>query len=387
LIFDHKWYFGDSTQISDINPVKTYANSGNFTVKLVETSFYGCSDSVTKTITVNPNPTVTIATPNGTILCDGLTLPLVGAGGASYLWYKGESLLDTAKSATYLSNTLGNYSVKSVSSFGCVSLSDAKVTTTVLTKPRADFNYNTYCTQFPVTYTNLTNSSNSGAVTYVWKDNLSNTSAINSPAFTYNSAGSVNMKLSVTSTYCPNLVDSITKTLTIQSPIAGVRLPLVDAVIGDDTRLQAREIPGMKYSWSSPELLSNATISNPTARISAQQEFKILMTSMAGCQTTDSLLVRAFKEFTVFVPKAFSPNGDGINDKLIPNFIGLKEFKFFRIYNRAGQIVFESSNAGDGWDGNVNGNPQPLDTYMWVVEAISKYGAPIRETGLVTLLR
>jgi gliding motility-associated-like protein len=195
------------------------------------------------------------------------------------------------------------------------------------------------------------------------------------------------MTLIATSTYCPNLKDSITKTLSIQSPIAGVRLPLVDAVIGDNTKLQARNIAGMSYLWSPANLLSDPTISNPIATISAEQEFKILMTTIAGCQTTDTMLVRAFKEFTVFVPKAFSPNGDGINDKLIPNFVGLKELKLFRIYNRAGQVVFESSNAGDGWDGNTNGNPQPVDTYMWVVEAISKYGAPIRETGLVTLLR
>jgi gliding motility-associated-like protein len=99
------------------------------------------------------------------------------------------------------------------------------------------------------------------------------------------------------------------------------------------------------------------------------------------------MLVRAFKDFTVFVPSVFTPNGDGVNDKLIPNFIGLKEFRIFRIYNRAGQKVFESANPGDGWDGSLNGKPQPVDTYMWMIEAVSKYGAPIKQTGLVTLLR
>ena len=62
--------------------------------------------------------------------------------------------------------------------------------------------------------------------------------------------------------------------------------------------------------------------------------------------------------------------------------------KFFkRIFNRAGQKVFETTNPAEGWDGTVNGIPQPLDTYVWMVEAVSKYGAPIRENGLVTLLR
>ena len=44
-------------------------------------------------------------------------------------------------------------------------------------------------------------------------------------------------------------------------------------------------------------------------------------------------------------------------------------------------------NPAEGWDGTVNGVPQPLDTYVWMVEAVSKYGAPIRENGLVTILR
>ena len=89
----------------------------------------------------------------------------------------------------------------------------------------------------------------------------------------------------------------------------------------------------------------------------------------------------------IFVPNVFSPNGDGQNDKLYANLVGVKEFKIYRIFNRAGQKVFETTNPAEGWDGTINGVPQALDTYVWMVEAVSKYGAPIRETGLVTLLR
>jgi gliding motility-associated-like protein len=387
LIFDHKWNFGDGTLSSDINPIKTYTASGDFVVTLVETSFYGCVDSVKRTITVNPMPTVTISAPKGTILCDGLTLDLTATGGASYLWYKDGVLINAANAATYASTTAGNYSVKSVSSFGCVSLSDAKITTTVLTNPKADFSYNTYCTQVPVTFTNLSITSNAGAVTYAWRDNVGNTSAATSPVFTYNNAGSVSMKLNVTSTYCPNLKDSITKVIAIESPIPGKRLPLVDGVIGDETKLQARIYPNSKYTWSPATGLSDITINNPITKLSAEQQYSISMLAPSGCTTVDTLLVRVFKDFTVFVPNVFSPNGDGQNDKLYVNLVGVKEFRLFRIFNRAGQKVFETTNPAEGWDGTVNGIAQPLDTYVWMVEAVSKYGAPIRENGLVTILR
>jgi gliding motility-associated-like protein len=387
LIFDHKWYFGDGTQSSDINPVKTYTTSGDFEVSLVVTSFYGCVDSIKQKITVNPMPTVTVSAPKGTILCDGLTLDLTATGGASYLWYKDGVLINGATAATYASTTPGNYSVKSVNASGCVSLSEAKITTTMLTKPKAEFSFNTFCTQVPVTFTNLSTTNNAGAVTYAWRDNLGNTSAATSPVFTYNSVGSVTMKLVVTSTYCPNLKDSITKVLAIESPIPGKRLPLVDGVIGDETKLQGRVFPNSKYTWSPATGLSDITISNPITKLSAEQQYTISMLAPSGCTTVDTMLVRVFNDFTVFIPNVFSPNADGQNDKLYVNLVGVKEFKSFKIFNRAGQVVFQTSNPSIGWDGTVNGVPQALDTYIWMVEAVSKYGTPIRKNGLVTLLR
>jgi hypothetical protein len=389
LIFDHKWYFGDGTQSSDINPIKTYTTSGDFEVTLVETSFYGCVDSVKQKITVNPMPTVTVSAPKGTILCDGLSLDLIATGGVSYLWYKDGVLIngDGTTTATYASRTPGNYSVRAVNSFGCVSLSEAKITTTMLTKPKAEFSFNTFCTQVPVTFTNLSNTSNAGSVTYAWKDNLGNTSAATSPVFTYNSNGSVSMKLVVTSTYCPNLKDSITKVLAIESPIPGKRLPLVDAVKGDETKLQGRVFPNSKYTWSPATGLSDITISNPMTKLSAEQQYTISILAPSGCTTVDTMLVRVFNDFTVFIPNVFTPNLDGQNDKLYVNLVGVKELKTFKIFNRAGQVVFQTSNPSIGWDGTVNGVPQALDTYIWMVEAVSKYGAPIRENGLVTLLR
>jgi gliding motility-associated-like protein len=387
LIFDYKWSFGDGTQTSDINPTKVYTTSGDFIVKLVTTSFYGCSDSVTKTITVNPAPTVAISAPKGTILCDGLTLDLNATGGTTYLWYKDGTLINGSTAATYTLNSPAIYSVKSLSAAGCVSLTEAKVTVTSLTSPKAGFTYNLNCQQIPIAFTNTSVTNNAGAVTYAWKDNVGNQSALTSPVFTFNNAGTLSMKLVVTSTYCPNLKDSLTKVITIDAPIPGIKLPLVDGVVNDETKLQARIYPTSVYNWTPSTGLSSTTISNPTTKLTAEQQYRISMIAPSGCETVDTLLVRVFSEFSVYVPNIFSPNGDGQNDKLYVNTIGVREFKVMKIYNRAGQKVFETTNASMGWDGTVNGVPQPLDTYIWVVEAVSKYGTPIKQNGLVTILR
>jgi gliding motility-associated-like protein len=83
----------------------------------------------------------------------------------------------------------------------------------------------------------------------------------------------------------------------------------------------------------------------------------------------------------------FTPNGDGQNDQLLINLIGIKQVKYFRIYNKAGKKVFESNDPNQRWDGKLDGVLQPLDSYMWVIEAVSNSGNALIERGVVTLLR
>jgi gliding motility-associated-like protein len=89
----------------------------------------------------------------------------------------------------------------------------------------------------------------------------------------------------------------------------------------------------------------------------------------------------------ILVPAAFSPNGDGQNDVLIPITVGIQKFGYFRVLNRWGQVMFETREMGKGWDGNYRGNPQPMDTYSWIVEGVDALGKTIRKNGGVLLVR
>ena len=80
-------------------------------------------------------------------------------------------------------------------------------------------------------------------------------------------------------------------------------------------------------------------------------------------------------------------NGDGHNDYLFPFTVNISQLKFFRIYNRWGQKVFETNNTGRGWDGMYHGKPQSADVYTWVVEAVSVGGNIVKLTGNTVLLR
>ena len=105
----------------------------------------------------------------------------------------------------------------------------------------------------------------------------------------------------------------------------------------------------------------------------------------------DTLLVKVQSEPPVIsaldVPNAWSPNGDGHNDRLYPLTIKIKELKYFRVYNRWGQLMFETHTLGQGWDGTFNGQPQVMDVYTWIVEATGDDGVHYKKSGNSILMR
>jgi gliding motility-associated-like protein len=89
----------------------------------------------------------------------------------------------------------------------------------------------------------------------------------------------------------------------------------------------------------------------------------------------------------VFVPKAWTPNGDGNNDYLFPFTINIAELKYFRIFNRWGQKVFETNMIGHGWDGIYKGKRQVMDVYIWIIEATGIDGKNYNYSGNTLLLK
>ena len=374
---------GATSSVFTINNVQV-SNAGNYSVVVSGSCGTVTSSSVTLTV---PVPTVTVASNSvDNILCQGQTVVLTATGGVSYIWYRNGTQIPGATAATLNVTTPGEYSVRSVNSTGCQSVSVATIVITQLDRPRADFTYDAFCRQFPIRFTNTSVTTNAGPVTYVWTDNAGNTSTLINPVFTYNVAGPINMTLSVTPTRCPMNRDTITKTIQLVSAAPGVRMPTVDALRGVPVKLEARGI-GNSYLWSPATPLDDATLQRPTAKLDAEQQFTIRIANAAGCQTVDTMLVRVFNNYGIYVPNVFSPNGDGVNDRLIVNPVGISNIKYFRIFDRYGKLVFESATATPGWDGKLNGKDMPLATYIWVVQAVTTTGITITERGAVTLIR
>lgn len=96
---------------------------------------------------------------------------------------------------------------------------------------------------------------------------------------------------------------------------------------------------------------------------------------------------RVFKGPDIFVPSLFSPNGDGINDQLCINAVGMKRLHYYRIFNQWGTMVFMTANLNECWDGRYRGALQQMGTYSWILSGIDKNGRLITKSGSSTLVR
>ena len=138
-------------------------------------------------------------------------------------------------------------------------------------------------------------------------------------------------------------------------PALSVDAGPADTSIVEDEALYLNATGASTYLWSPSNWLSNPSIPNPVANI-GDSIFKYIVTGKDayGCLGTDSILVRVYKiDPDMYVPTAFTPNGDGFNDVIRPILIGMKSLDYFRVYNRFGELMFATSHNQCGMEWNV----------------------------------
>ena len=183
-----------------------------------------------------------------------------------------------------------------------------------------------------------------------------------------------------------------------ESPRAGlivkVILSNVQAFAGNDT-IAVRNLShqlhgsgGINYIWSSPTAtINNPNSQDPTVILSTDANIYLKVTDAVGCVGYDSLFIKVYDGPTYWVPSAFSPNGDGLNDifRVIPS--GIATTIYLRVFNRYGELVFETNQWLKGWNGTYNGKPQPNGAYVWTVSGIDRDNKRVIMKGTVILIR
>lgn len=183
---------------------------------------------------------------------------------------------------------------------------------------------------------------------------------------------------------CPN-PDKDTVVVTV--------IPAITAFAGNDTiiplnkPLTLHASGGVSYVWTPAEGLDNPNIDAPTTRINKDITYTVTAYSPEGCRGTDDINLRFMTGPDIYVPTAFSPNGDGRNDMFRPLPVGITQLDFFSVYDRWGALVFSTKAYLQGWDGNVNGQQAPTGTYIWVVQGKNEDNETVMHRGSVTLVR
>ena len=178
--------------------------------------------------------------------------------------------------------------------------------------------------------------------------------------------------------------DTAIKTITITAS------PLIDA--GRNVRIFEDEIaqinpqggqPFFTYLWTPSTNLNNPTIERPTSDTRESRTYTLTVTDTNGCTGSDTM--RVLYEEPITFPTGFSPNGDGKNDRWNLDFIEAFPNTTVQVFNRWGQVVFESNRYTTPWDGSYNGKAIPSGTYYYIIDLKDDKFEPF--TGPITIMR
>jgi large repetitive protein len=384
-IGNYQWTFTNGAVSNSRTFDNLYSLPGNYNATFIATTIYGCRDTVTKAIVVNPSPTVKAS--DDKLICKGQSVQLNATGAPSYSWGPLYGLSCYTCANPIANPTISTaYEVIATNQYGCA----AKDTVNI--KVVQPFNISvsgkdTLCTG------QSSQLVASGASKYVWfpSSGLNRTdiaTPIASPALTtrYRVVGYDNEGCFTDTAYITVAIGEYpTVDLGPDKVLStGTLFPLLTTVTNGPIR---------NWSWTPNINLSCSTCPLPVATIKKDITYLVKATTFYGCSATDTINIKVFCENTqLFIPNLFTPNDDGINDKVTVLGKGIKTIKMFRIFNRWGELVFERANfspndPSNGWDGTVKGTKAPPDVYVYTCEVICENDVPFVYKGNVALIK
>jgi gliding motility-associated-like protein len=367
---------GLTTNNGGANVVASPSGSSSYTVTGANAS--GCTGTVSISVDVVPTPVIAVSASPASI-CEGSSSELSATGAASYTWSPSSTLSNItggAASATPLSTEI--YTV--TGSNGTLPyLCPATQTVEVVVTPTVNL---VIPLVSPICFGETTAVKASGASSYTW----SPSTGLSSP----NQAVS-NAKPAVTTIYTVTAGNG--SMCTSQGTLELVVNPLPQVYAGADTTVNVDESVTLHGSGNVPvEFL--ATGSTPlncnfcnAISVSPQEKtcYTLRGTSSAGCVAYDEVCVFVTKDWNVYIPNAFTPNGDADNDVFIPVGYGLSQIKLL-IFDRWGTQIFAGDENNPGWDGKLKGKLCEQGVYVYQVEIKTMAGNTFKKVGHVTLL-
>jgi len=372
------------------NPV-VQPTATNTCYQVTGTDLAGCSNTDQVCITVE-QPPVTMFTVGAVCNGDPSVLDNLTTGAATYLWDFGDGNTSNVFEPQHVYNSEGKYYVQltATSQAGCVS----SYTDTALVKYVPVVNFDgpfSGCPPVDAIFTNRTDLMGTN-FTYLWEFGDGSTSNLSDSVIyhTYPKVGSYTVKLTVTTNGCSDELERINYVTVHPVPqahftaepsmtdIHNARIHFTDLSIGADL-----------WFWDFGDS-TQANEQHPVHLYTDTGTFMVWLRveNIYGCTDSAAKPVKIKDVYTFFAPNAFTPDGDGVNDIFLPqgHAIDLDEYNLM-IFDRLGELIYETHNYFEGWDGTGNGTPVQVDAYVWKVDLQDIFGENHKYIGRVSVIK
>ena len=400
------WNFDDSSPLNtNQSPSHTYGNAGTYNVVFIATTNNGCSDTMTKNVVVHPLPSVQFTLSN---VCDGTIVPFndqstIPSTDAIQLWrwnFGDGSLQDLNQNTTHLYGAPGTYNVKHIvtSAFGC---SDS-LTLPVVIYPNPVVKFTTPdtvgCEPLCVTFQNTSTILTGSNVQYLWDlgDSSPTTSAQNPTHCYVNDSVFAPVKASVklTVTSDKGCVTTLIKNNYIKvfpNPVAAFSVdPLSTTIINPVFTIVDSSKGTNFWRWDFGDKdTSHLPVPTPhTYADTGKYTIMLIASTLFNCKDTAYEQITIEPDFVFYIPNAFSPNGDGVNDFFTGKGIFIEKYEM-RIFDRWGNFIFKTTDLNQPWDGRANDGIDiaQQDVYVYQIVVTDIYRKQHNYSGKVTLVR
>ena len=402
----YQWNFGDGDISNEFEPQHTFFNWGNndttYTVTLVLGDIYGCTDTVTAYVSVFPIPiagmdvTPLVQTwPNATVDIDNLTI----GGSLVTSWNMGDgTVINTVHPDSYTYSTWGEFDIVLTVTNG--SCSDVATQTVVIHPPQPVANFEgpaSGCVPLEVHFTNLSEY----ALSSQWTFGDGGTANATNPVYTYWQPGTYTVTLTIQGP--GNTTDQMTQEFIInvypKAHAAFSVTPTEVNVPGEPVYCLNMSVNASSYQWDFGDG-TNSYVEDPTHYYQEEGVYSIqlIANNAFNCPDTMKLesVVTAKATGMIDFPNAFTPiagsSSNGYydprsldNDVFFPIHKGVETYELL-IFNKWGELLFESTDVNRGWNGYYRGQMAKQDVYVWKVKATFIDGQRIEKAGDVTLI-
>ena len=360
-------------------------------------SGFDCPATLTQDIQVKPQ-LVSDFDLQDNLTCQGETFSVVYTGnaapGATYNWDFDGGQVESGTGQGPIDLKWDTDGVKTISLYvnddGCLSQPLSKDVEVVKT-PLPGFSADAFagCVPLAVNFTNSSENLTSN-VTYQWEFGTGDGSTVTDPAYTYTQPGIYDVTLTVTNEgRCINSFKEPAYIEAYEIPVADFTLFPEQAVLEEATinfTNGSTSNDPMTYNWDFGDN-NTSDQKDPVHTYTESGEYTVVLvtTTSNGCENTTEKTVTIHPDLAVYAPNAFTPNGDGLNDFFEVKGLGIKKYKL-QIYSRWGELIYESENLEDQWDGTFNGKKVPADTYIYNIYYTSMVDKSSTLKGTVTVM-